>query len=74
MDKHGLLDVPGRTLCFPMYDVKTLWAEWMACYTVVLMNGRWSLEMFLDPFSQCPARFPYISLRAVDMGTLVSGR
>ena len=26
--------------------------------------------MFLDPFSQCSARFPCIFIRAVDVGTL----
>ena len=25
MYEHGFLDVPGRTLCFPVYDVETLW-------------------------------------------------
>ena len=33
------------TLCFPMYDVETLWTEWVTCWTAILVNGRWSLKV-----------------------------
>ena len=55
MYEHYFLSIPGRTLCFPMYDVETFWASWMSCGTAVMVNWRRGFEMFLDPFSQCPA-------------------
>ena len=70
MDKHGFLDVSGFTLCFPVYDVEALWTEMVACWAPMLVNGRWSLKMFLNPFSQCLARFSYVFIWTVDMRTL----
>ena len=70
MNEHGLLDISGSTLCFPVYDVEAHWTEWVSFCTTMLANGRWSLKMFLDPFSQCPARFPYIFIWTVDVGRL----
>ena len=70
MDEHCFLDVCGCTLCFPVYDVEALWTEWVACSTAMLVNGRWSLKMFINPFSQCSARFSYIFIWTVDVRTL----
>ena len=33
----------------------------------MLMDGRWSLEVFFDPVSRSPSRFSNVSLRTVDV-------
>ena len=36
----------------------------------MLVNWRRGIEMFLDPFSQCPISFSYVCIRTVDVGAL----
>ena len=57
------LEVPLASV----YDVKAVWAYWMACRATVLMDGRWSLEVFFDPVSKSPPRFTNVCLWAVDV-------
>ena len=47
MYEHGFLYIPGRTLCFLVYDVEALWAEGMSCGTAVLLNGKGALRCSL---------------------------
>ena len=49
MDEHCFLDVSECTLCFSVYDVETLWTEWVACINAMVVDGRWGLKMFLNP-------------------------
>ena len=69
MDEHCLLDISGSTLCFPVYDVEALWTELVACRTA-MVDGRRSLKVFLNPFSQCPAKFTYVVIWTIDVTTL----
>ena len=42
------------------------WPVKLLCWWI----GEGALEMFLDAFSQCPAWFTYVFIRAVDVGAL----
>ena len=50
----AFLNVPGRTLCFPVYNVETFWTKWMSCGTVVLVNWRCSLILFPSALPDSP--------------------
>ena len=43
----------------------------VSCGGAVKMYGGGGLEMFLNPFPQGPARFPYVGTGAVDVGALI---
>ena len=56
---------------FLVYNTETARVQWMSCRCAVVEDWGRGLEMFIDPIPQCPARFPYVCLRAVEMWTLV---
>ena len=54
-----------------MYDVRTVRAYWVACRTNMLMDGRWSFEVFFDPVSKSPSRISNVCIWAVDVRAFV---
>ena len=69
--EHGFLDGPGMVVNFLVYYTILLWVHGVSCGGAMQVNGGRCLEMFLDPFSQWSAWFPYVSTGAVYVGTFV---
>ena len=67
----NIFDGPGMTMYFLVYNVEVVWVQWMTCGWAVVKDWGRGLEIFFNPFPQCPAWFPYISLRAIDVWTFV---
>ena len=59
-DKHGFLNGPGLAVYFLVDNVKLVGVHGVSCGGAVNMYGGGGLEMFLNPFSQGPARFPNV--------------
>ena len=58
-------------LYFLVYYVEVFQVQWMSCGCAVMEYWGRGLEMFFNPFSQCPAWFSYVCLRAVDIWTFI---
>ena len=70
-DKHGFFDVSCCALCLPMDYAETVWADWMACGTGMLMDGGWGPEVFFEPIPKCSSSLSNVLLRTVNMWALV---
>ena len=70
-DEHGFLNSPGLPVYFFVDNAELVGIYGVSCGSAVKMHGGGGLEMFLNPFTQGPARFPYIGTGAVDVGALI---
>ena len=59
-DKHSLLYCTGLAVDFLMHNVKLVRIQWMSCCSTMEVYWGGGFLMFLNPFSQRPARLPYV--------------
>ena len=71
MDEHGFLNGPGLAVYFLVDNAELVGVHGVSCGGAVKMYGGGGLEMFLNPFPQGPARFPYVGTGAVDVWALI---
>ena len=71
VDKDGFLNGPGLAVYFFVDNAELVGIHGVSCGGAVKMYGGGGLEMFLNPFPQGPARFPYVGTGAVDVRALI---
>ena len=62
MNMASLMVLGMTMLYFLVYKIEIVRVQWMTCRCAVDEDWGRGLEMFFNPFPQCPTWFPYVSL------------